>query len=95
MKVCLIGYNLTNFIIALELIKKGFIVDLFYEYVEKKEKTNRTIGISKNNFEFLALNFKHIYKYSWPIVKIKIFNHKNNLNEFIDFSNRDKFFFFS
>ena len=74
MNACLIGYNLTNFIIALELIKKGFIVDILSERISKKIKTNRTIGISKNNFEFLSSNLKQIFKYGWPITKIKIFN---------------------
>ena len=36
MNVCLIGYNLTNFIVALELIKKGFKVDILYENQKKK-----------------------------------------------------------
>ena len=94
MNVCLIGYNLTNFIIALELIKKGFAVDILFEKISKKTKTNRTIGISKNNFEFLSSNFKQIYKYSWPITKIKIFNQRNNSNEFLEFSNENKKNFF-
>ena len=61
MNVCLIGYNLTNFILALELIKKGFVVDIISEKTTKKIKTNRTIGISKNNFEFLSLNFSDFF----------------------------------
>ena len=94
MNVCLIGYNLTNFIIALELIKKDFSVEILYENISKKTKTNRTIGIGKNNFEFLGSNLKNIYDYSWPISKIKVFNHRNNSNEFIDFSRENKKFFF-
>ena len=94
MNVCLIGYNLTNFIIALELIKKGFVVDIIYENINKKTKTNRTIGISKNNFDFLNLNLKNIYNYSWPITKIKIYNQRNNSKEFLDFSNENKINFF-
>ena len=77
MNVCLIGYNLTNFILALELIKKGFFVDIISEKTTNKIKTNRTIGISKNNFEFLSLNLKQILKYSWPLTRIKIFNQRN------------------
>ena len=73
MNVCLIGYNPTNFIIALELIKKGFTVDILFEKKRKKTKTNRTIGISKNNFEYLILNTKKISEYSWPIKKNKNF----------------------
>tara|TARA_B100001741_G_scaffold312043_1_gene314447 strand:+ start:1328 stop:2422 length:1095 start_codon:yes stop_codon:yes gene_type:complete len=94
MNVCLIGYNLTNFVIALELIKKGFVVDIIYENINKKAKTNRTIGISKNNFDFLNLNLKNIYNYSWPITKIKIYNQRNNSKEFLDFSNENKINFF-
>ena len=94
MNVCLIGYNLTNFILALELIKKGFVVDIISEKTTKKIKTNRTIGISKNNFEFLSLNLKQILKYSWPLTRIKIFNQRNNSDEFIEFSNENKFFFY-
>ena len=80
MNVCLIGYNLTNFVIALELIKKGFAVDVLYENISKKTKTDRTIGISKNNFEFLTKNLKQLFNYSWPINKIKKFNQINNYN---------------
>ena len=94
MNVCLIGYNITNFIIALELIKKGFKVNIIFEKISKKNKTNRTIGISKNNFEYLTSNLKNIHEYSWPITKIKIFNQKNNSNEFLEFSNENKKNFF-
>tara|TARA_Y100000590_G_C15585958_1_gene964138 strand:+ start:171 stop:1265 length:1095 start_codon:yes stop_codon:yes gene_type:complete len=94
MNVCLLGYNLTNFVIALELIKKGFVVDILYEKISKKTNSNRTIGISKNNFNFLTSNFKKIKKYSWSINKIKVFNQKNNSSEFIDFNNDNQNFFF-
>ncbi len=60
MNVCLIGYNLTNFVTALALVKKSFTVDILYEKIRKRTKTNRTIGISKNNFEFLSSNLKQI-----------------------------------
>tara|TARA_Y100000741_G_scaffold94950_1_gene70538 strand:- start:591 stop:1682 length:1092 start_codon:yes stop_codon:yes gene_type:complete len=94
MNISLIGYNLTNFIIALELIKKGFAINILYENISKKNKTSRTIAISKNNFDFLSSNVKKINNYSWPVTKIKIFNHKNNLKESIDFSNESKKNFF-
>ncbi len=72
MNISLIGYNITNFIISLELIKKGFAVDIISEKITNKIKTNRTIGISKNNFDFLSLNLKQILKYSWPLNRIKV-----------------------
>ena len=94
MNVCLIGYNLTNFIIALELIQKGFKVDILFEKKSLKIQTNRTIGISKSNFEYLASNLKNLLKYSWPITNIKVFNQKNNSNEFLEFSTQNKKSFF-
>ena len=94
MYVSLIGYNTTNFIIALELIRRGFKVDILYEKISKKIKTTRTIGISKNNFKFLSSNLKQISKYSWPITRIKIFNQKNNHDEFLNFSNENTKNFF-
>jgi len=94
MNISLIGYNLTNFIIALELIKKGFVVDILYENISKKTNTNRTIGISKNNFEFLGSNIKKISNYSWPITKIQIFNQRNKFDESLVFSNENKKNFF-
>tara|TARA_Y100000746_G_scaffold220496_1_gene219062 strand:+ start:419 stop:1513 length:1095 start_codon:yes stop_codon:yes gene_type:complete len=94
MNACLIGYNLTNFIIALELIKKGFVIDILSEKISKKIKTNKTIGISNNNFKFLNSNFKQIFKYAWPINKIEIFNQRNNSNEFLEFSNENEKNFF-
>ncbi len=94
MKASLIGYNPTNFITALELVKKGFVVDILYLNKSKKTNTNRTLGISKNNFKFLSQNLKQIHNFSWPITKIKIFNQKNNLSEFMDFSNKNEKIFF-
>ncbi len=94
MNVSLIGYNLTNFIIALDLIKKGFEVEILYEKISKKTISNRTIGISKNNFEFLVSNLKNVNNYSWPITKIEIFNQRNNSNESLVFASENKKNFF-
>ena len=52
MNVCLIGYNLTNFIIALELIKKGFAVDILFEKKAKKLKQTELLVFQK-----ITLNF--------------------------------------
>ena len=60
MNISLIGYNITNFIISLELVKKGFAVDILYEDISKKTKTNRTIGISKNNKSSNEASLKYV-----------------------------------
>tara|TARA_B100002051_G_C16740565_1_gene644046 strand:- start:3353 stop:4447 length:1095 start_codon:yes stop_codon:yes gene_type:complete len=94
MNVCLIGYNLTNFIIALELIEKGFEVDILFEKKSIKIQTNRTIGISKSNFDYLASILQNLPNYSWPVTKIKVFNQKNNSDEFLEFDNKNRKKFF-
>ena len=53
MKVCLIGYNLTNFVLAIILNKKGIKVDIISDKNNKISISNRTIGISRNNIYFL------------------------------------------
>ena len=47
MNACLIGLNITNYILAILLTKKGFQVDIIFEEKNKYVKNNRTIGISK------------------------------------------------
>ena len=54
MKACLIGYNITNFVLATTLTKKGFEVDIVFEKKQKKIVSNRTIGISKHNIDYLG-----------------------------------------
>ena len=53
MNTCLIGFNLTNFLLAILLSKKGFKVDIVFDEKNKSKSNNRTIGISKKNIEFL------------------------------------------
>ena len=47
----------------------------------------RTIGISKNNINFLKKNNLDLSKLSWPIKRIKIFNETNRQNELLNFEN--------
>ena len=63
MNICLIGYNLTNFLLAILLSKKGFEVDIIFDEKNKSKTNNRTIGISKKNIEFLKsiLNIPNQY----------------------------------
>ena len=53
MKACLIGYNLTNFVLAIILNKKGIRVDILSDKNNKTFISNRTVGISRNNINFL------------------------------------------
>ena len=78
MKICLIGQNLTNLILANVFAQKKLNVDVYLNRKIQKIKTNRTIAISNENFEFL----KSIAKsdiISWKIKVIKkiknVFSH--------------------
>ncbi len=84
MKACLIGYNLTNFVLAIILNKKGIKVDIISDKNNKISISNRTIGISRNNINFLKSVIKKT-KYFWPINSIKIFNFKNENSKSLEF----------
>ena len=47
MKICLIGQNLTNLILANVFAQKKLNVDVYLNKKIQKIKTNRTIAISK------------------------------------------------
>ena len=53
MNVCLIGKNLTNLVLANNLAKKNLHIDIVFLNKKVKNSSNRTLAISKNNFDFL------------------------------------------
>ena len=55
MKICLIGQNLTNLILALAIAERKFPVEIYLNKKTKKYQTNRTIAISSENFKFIKL----------------------------------------
>ena len=89
MKVCLIGYNLTNFVLAIILNQKAIKVDILSHKNQKTFISNRTVGISRNNINFLKSIIK-INKYFWPINSIKIFNFKNENSKSVEFKENQK-----
>ena len=94
MNTCLIGYNLTNFLLAILLSKKGFEVDIIFDEKNKSKTNNRTIGISKKNIEFLNSILNIPNQYLWPILQIEILNLKNNPSKKIKFKDKkDENFF--
>ena len=85
MNACLIGFNLTNFLLAISLSKKGFAVDIIFDEKNKSKSNNRTIGISKKNIEFLKSILNIPNQFLWPIFQIEILNLKNNPSKKIKF----------
>ena len=53
MKICLIGQNLTNLILAYLFSEKKLNVDIYLNKKIQKVKTNRTIALSSENFDYL------------------------------------------
>jgi len=94
MKICLIGKNLTNFVLAKVLANKKLSLDIIYNSSNKKIKSSRTLGISKNNYDLLNKNCKNLKISAWPIKKIKIYGENENLNELFEFYDKDKENFF-
>ena len=52
-KICIIGGGLTGLVTAISLSKLNLKVDLITDYLDENIKSNRTIAISQNNYDFL------------------------------------------
>ena len=94
MRICLIGKNLTNLVLAYNLASKNLNVDIFFDKKNQIKFSQRTIGISKNNFDFLLKMHKQSKIIAWPIKNIKIYNEKNNFKELFEFKNKNTENFF-
>ena len=93
MNVCLIGDSLTNLVLAKVLANKNIKTTIFTEKNKKNKFFSRTIGISKNNFDFFKDHILNIEKVSWPIKSIKVFNESSLKDEILNFgSDNSKLF---
>ena len=89
MKICLIGQNLTNLILADIFDQKKLNVDIYLNKKIQKIKTSRTIALSSGNFNYL----KHSTNLSvipWKSKEIKIFTQDSNSKEIINFKKKNK-----
>ena len=95
MKICLLGNNLTNLVLANILIKKKINVDIISQSKQPLlTNTIRTIAISNENYEFLRQNIKDFSNLGWPTEKIKIYSAKNKSSELFEFKNKNQSNFF-
>ena len=94
MKICLIGKNLTNFVLAKNLSNKNLSVDILFDRNIENKLSQRTLAISKENFNFLSLINNQMKIPAWSVQNIKIYNDKNNLQELLEFKNKKKENFF-
>ena len=77
MNICIIGDGLTSLSLATNLINKKINVHLYHKNKIKNLSSSRTIGISKDNFEFFRTEIHKIpKKFFWEIKKIEIYSEK-------------------
>ena len=88
MNVCLIGNGISTLILANVLANRNIKVSIYEEVRPKKKLVTRTLGISKNNFDYLLKEKINIKRKSWPINKIKIFNEIENSKEILNFGSK-------
>ncbi len=89
MKICLIGQNLTNLILANVFEEKKLKVDIFLNKTIRNIKTNRTIAVSSENFRFLKF-FTKSNIIPWKSKEIKIFTEFSKSKEIINFHEKNK-----
>ena len=89
MKICLIGQNLTNLILAALFAEKKVPTDIFVNNKFQKFKTDRTIALSPENFDYLKKLTNEILP-SWKSNEIKIFVEDSRSKEIINFKSKNK-----
>ena len=93
MKVCIIGNNLTSFVLAKALVNKDIFVDIFYKNKKVYIDKSRTIGISKSNIDYLNRYVSNISKILWPIKQIKIYSENSRNKDLITFEDQKSYLF--
>ena len=88
MNICLIGDGLSSLALAKNLINKNINVYVYYRKFKKSAFQLRTIGISKNNFDFFN---KEIIKFRkdifWKVKEIEIYSEKLKDEKILNFEN--------
>ena len=69
MKVCVIGSGLTALTLAKALVNENIYVDVSTPHKLKKISKSRTLGISKDNYEYFNKNITNIEKIIWKLKK--------------------------
>jgi 2-octaprenyl-6-methoxyphenol hydroxylase len=88
MNVCIIGEGLTALSLAKSLINKKINVHYYYKNRNSNFSSNRTIGISKSNFEFFKEKIFQISKNNyWKINRIEIYAGKIDTENLLKFEN--------
>ena len=89
MKTCLIGQNLTNLILAAQFAEKKLTTDIFVNSKFENFKTDRTIALSPENFDYLKKLANKLLP-SWKSNEIKIFIEDLKSKEIMNFKSKNK-----
>ena len=91
MNICLIGNGLTSLVLAKNLINKKINVFVYYKNIKNPTFESRTIGISKNNFDFFN---KEIIRFKknmiWKIKQIEIYSEKFKDEKILNFKKSEE-----
>ena len=87
MKVCILGSGLTAVTLAKALVNENIPVDINISKTIKKISKNRTLGISKSNFDYFNKKIINIKKIIWKLNKIEIFSDNLKNEKILDFEN--------
>ncbi|MDA9654178.1 FAD-dependent monooxygenase [Candidatus Pelagibacter sp.] len=95
MNVCIIGEGLTALSLAKSLINKKINVHYYHKNRNSNFSSNRTIGISKSNFEFFKEKIFQISKNNyWKINRIEIYTDKIDTENLLKFENNKNNLFY-
>jgi len=93
-KICIIGGSLTGLVTAISLSKLNCEIDLIVGDPDKNLKTNRTIAVSENNFDFLnKLNISESLKREvWTCSIMKLYTEIKNekFSKIFELNNENK-----
>ena len=90
MTICVLGNGLTALTLAKALTKQNIYVDVLYNKKNLNINKTRTIGISKNNIDFLNKNVININKLLWKLKRIEIFSDNLQKEKLINFEKNNE-----
>ena len=89
MRICILGDNLSAFVLAKALVNQKLYVDILTKKKQNIINQSRTIGISKSNVDFFNNTIINLEKIAWKLKKIEIFSDNLKKEKLINFENKN------
>ncbi len=93
MTVCILGNSLTALTLAKALVNQNIYVNILRNKKNPNISHTRTIGISKNNIDYLNKNIINVEKILWKIKKIEIFSENLKKEKLLNFEEDNEYLF--